>query len=273
MHDPLKTVQAPQRGAGCGDALVSAEGLCVTRGTRRVVDNVSLSVFPGEVITLIGPNGGGKTTTALALLGLLKPKHGRVVRRPGLRVGYVPQRLHIDWTLPLDVRRLMTLSGPQNNDRIQQALSDAGVAHALRTPVQSLSGGEFQRVLLARALIRDPELLVLDEPAQGVDHAGEIALYELVDRIRRTTGAGILLISHDLHIVMAKSDVVICLNGHICCQGAPHQVSASPEYTALFGGRAQALAFYTHTHDHVHLPDGNVIAATQPDRPNGPHDA
>ncbi|PDT30985.1 zinc ABC transporter ATP-binding protein [Rhizobium sp. L9] len=242
-----------------GERLVSLENVGVLRGGRWLVRGVEFSVSRGEIVTLIGPNGSGKSTSAKAAIGVLKPDEGRVERRPGLKVGYVPQKLSIDWTLPLTVRRLMTLTGPLPERDIQAALEAAGVAHMIGAEVQHLSGGEFQRALMARAIARKPDLLVLDEPVQGVDFSGEIALYDLIKSIRNASGCGILLISHDLHVVMAETDTVICLNGHVCCRGTPETVSRSPEYVRLFGSRAaQTLAVYSHHHDHTHLPDGRV---------------
>ena len=239
--------------------LVRLSGVSVQRQSRWLIREVGFAVSPGEIVTLIGPNGSGKSTTAKAALGVIKPSEGRVERRPGLRIGYVPQQLAIDGSLPLTVRRLLTLTRPHGETEIDGALAETGIAHLKHAPVQRLSGGEFQRALLARALICRPDLLVLDEPVQGVDFSGEIALYELIKHIRDTTGCGILLISHDLHVVMAETDTVICLNGHVCCTGSPNLVASDPEYIRLFGARAvDTLALYRHEHDHTHLPDGRV---------------
>ncbi|CAN0581808.1 unnamed protein product, partial [Laminaria digitata] len=177
----------------------------------------------------------------------------------GLRVGYVPQKVTVDWTLPLTVDRFMHLTGRLPRPDVDAALRNTGVSHLHGAEVRTLSGGEFQRVMLARAIARKPDLLVLDEPVQGVDFSGEVALYDLIKRIRDDLSCGILLISHDLHVVMAATDQVICLNGHVCCQGTPTAVAGSDEYKRLFGGRASAtLAVYEHQHDHTHLPDGRV---------------
>ena len=239
--------------------LVSLNNVGIRRNGRWLVRGVDFSVSPGEIVTLIGPNGSGKSTSAKAAIGVLKPDEGMVERLSGLKVGYVPQKLAVDWTLPLTVRRLMTLTGPLPDREMMAALEAAGMAHMLNAEVQHLSGGEFQRALMARAIARKPDLLVLDEPVQGVDFSGEIALYDLIKQIRNNTGCGILLISHDLHVVMAETDTVICLNGHVCCRGTPQAVSQSPEYVRLFGSRAaQTLAVYSHHHDHTHLPDGRV---------------
>ncbi len=241
------------------DPLVSLSGAGIQRDGRWLVRGIDLTVVPGEIVTLIGPNGSGKSTTAKMALGLLKPDEGTASRREGLVVGYVPQRITIDWTLPLSVDRFMRLTARPRSDHVKSAMQATGVTHLRRAEVRTLSGGEFQRVLLARAMARRPDLLVLDEPVQGVDFNGEIALYELIGRIRDDLGCGIMLISHDLHVVMAATDRVICLNGHICCQGSPKAVATSEEYRRLFGSRATAtLAVYEHQHDHTHLPDGRV---------------
>lgn len=240
--------------------LVSLSNVGVRRDGRWLVRGVDFSVSRGEIVTLIGPNGSGKSTTVKTAIGVLKADEGRVERASGLKVGYVPQKLAIDWTLPLTVRRLMTLTGPLCEADMAAALDAVGLSHMLGAEVQHLSGGEFQRALMARAIARKPDLLVLDEPVQGVDFSGEIAIYDLIRSIRNTTGCGILLISHDLHVVMAATDTVICLNGHVCCRGTPQAVSQSAEYVRLFGSRAaQALAVYSHHHDHTHLPDGRVL--------------
>ncbi|MBR0555701.1 metal ABC transporter ATP-binding protein [Ciceribacter sp. L1K23] len=239
--------------------LVTLRNAGVRRSGRWLVRGVDFSVSPGEIVTLIGPNGSGKSTSAKMAIGVLKPDEGEVERHRPFTVGYVPQKLAIDWTMPLTVRRLMTLTMKLSPVEIDAALHAVGIAHLREAEVQHLSGGEFQRALLARAIARKPDLLVLDEPVQGVDFSGEIALYDLITSIRKSTGCGILLISHDLHVVMAETDTVICLNGHVCCRGTPEAVSRSPEYQRMFGATAgSTLAVYNHHHDHTHLPDGRV---------------
>ncbi|WAJ26588.1 ATP-binding cassette domain-containing protein [Antarcticirhabdus aurantiaca] len=260
MTRSLSSASAPSPSAAAAP-LIEAAGLGVRRDGRWLVRNVSLSVRPGEIVTLIGPNGSGKSTTVKAMLGVLSADEGRIERRAGLKVGYVPQKLAVDWTLPLTVERMMRLVANHPRAAIEESLAATGVAHLVGAEMRNLSGGEFQRVLLARAIAGRPDLLVLDEPVQGVDFNGEVALYELIGRIRRETGCGILLVSHDLHIVMAETDTVICLNGHVCCQGPPRIVAESDEYARLFGPRARgALAVYAHHHDHAHLPDGRVVS-------------
>ena len=243
------------------ETLITLRNAGVRHGARTLVSGVDLTIARGEIVTLIGPNGSGKSTTAKLATGVLKPSTGTVTRKAGLRIGYVPQKLSIDWTLPLTVERLMTLTGRHAPADIDAALEAVGARRLLKAAVQELSGGEFQRVLFARAMIRKPDLLVLDEPVQGVDFSGEVALYELVRQIRDTTRSGILMISHDLHVVMAETDTVICLNGHVCCRGTPSAVKRSPEYLKLFGERAaHTLAIYEHHHDHEHHDDGCVVA-------------
>ncbi|WP_051242677.1 metal ABC transporter ATP-binding protein [Stappia stellulata] len=242
-----------------GRALVSLSNAGVRRDGAWLVRGVDLAVRPGEIVTLIGPNGSGKSTTAKMALGILSPDEGRAARRPDVRVAYVPQKVTVDWTLPLTVERFLSLTAKADARDAEAALAATGISHLRFSEVRNLSGGEFQRALLARAMCRKPDLLVLDEPVQGVDYTGEIALYELIKRIRDDLGCGVLLISHDLHVVMAATDHVICLNGHVCCQGAPVAVASSDEYRRLFGGRASdTLAVYEHHHDHTHLPDGRV---------------
>jgi zinc transport system ATP-binding protein len=238
--------------------LVRLEGAGVLVGRRWLVRGIDLSVNAGEIVTLIGPNGSGKSTTAKMALGVLQPSEGVVRQQAGFKSAYVPQKLAIDWTLPLRVEGLMRLTHALSDIEMSAALESTGALHLRKREVRHLSGGEFQRVMLARAVARKPDFLVLDEPAQGVDFAGEIALYDLIKKVRNETGCGILMISHDLHMVMAATDRVICLNGHVCCQGSPQSVASSAEYKQLFGERAGALALYQHHHDHQHLPDGRV---------------
>lgn len=242
------------------DKLIELQNAGIFRDGRWLVRNVDLHVARGEIVTLIGPNGAGKSTAAKMALRILKPDEGKVIHLPRLRIGYVPQKIMIDRTLPLSVERLLTLTGPLSKTEIHAALEAVGIPHLLKAEIAHLSGGEFQRALMARALARKPDLMVLDEPVQGVDFSGEAALYELIARLRDETGCGVLLISHDLHLVMAATDRVVCLNGHVCCSGTPRDVTASPEYLQLFGSRAVGpLAVYEHRHDHTHLPDGRVL--------------
>lgn len=231
------------------DKLVEVQAVSVNFGVHPALQNVSLTVQRGEIITLIGPNGAGKTTLVRVVLGLLSPQQGQVYLSPGIRIGYMPQRLVLDPVLPLTVARFLKLSGVSNHQRLQQSLTEVGAPNLLSRPLQKISGGEMQRVLLARALLREPDLLVLDEPIQGVDVTGQYELYELITQIRKQRGCGILMVSHDLHLVMAATDSVICLNQQVCCFGHPELVTRHPAYLKLFGDRAgRDLAIYTHHH-------------------------
>ncbi len=234
-------------------SLIAAEGLSVRRGGTQALDDVSLSIRKGEIVTVVGPNGSGKSTLVRALIGLEPAAEGRVTRAAGLRIGYVPQRLHIDAGLPMTVRRFLSLPVRVSDADAAAALARVGVPDAGRSQMVRLSGGQFQRALLARALLSRPDILIMDEPTQGLDQPGVAGFYRLIEEIRGETGVAILMVSHDLHVVMSASDRVICLNGHICCEGTPEVVSAAPEYRALFGlGTHGTMALYRHVHDHDH---------------------
>ena len=238
--------------------LVKLKDVGLKRNDKWLVKGVSLVVEKGKIITLIGPNGSGKSTTAKIALGLHKNIEGEVQKLTN-KIGYVPQKISIDWTLPLRVKDFMLLTDDLNDKLIDEALTLTGVDHLKNKNLGNLSGGEFQRVLLARAISKKPELLVLDEPVQGVDFTGEIALYELIKKISENLNCGILLISHDLHTVISATDHVVCLNGHVCCSGSPLDVAKNKEYKALFGEQAsQTLSIYEHKHDHVHSSDGEI---------------
>lgn len=234
-------------------SLLAATGLAVTLGGRQVLRDIDLSIAAGEIVTLVGPNGSGKSTLLRALLGAVAPSAGQVTRKHNLRIGYVPQRLHIDPTMPMPVARFLSLPDRQAPARISDVLARVGVPDLARQDMTTLSGGQFQRVLLARALLSRPDILILDEAAAGLDQPGTAAFYRLIEDVRQELGCAVLSVSHDLHVVMSASDRVICLNGHICCAGAPHVVRDAPEYRALFGhGTGGALALYQHDHDHDH---------------------
>ena len=238
--------------------LVKLKNAGYQQNDKWLVKGVSLSVEKGKIVTLIGPNGSGKSTTAKIALGIYKKIDGEVEKYTN-KIGYVPQKISIDWTLPLRVHDFMLLTEDLDDESINEALSLTGVVHLKDKNLGNLSGGEFQRVLLARAISKKPEFLVLDEPVQGVDFTGEIALYELIKKISDELNCGILLISHDLHTVMTATDHVVCLNGHVCCSGTPIDVAKNNEYKALFGEQAsQILTRYEHKHDHVHNNDGEI---------------
>ncbi|WP_410482401.1 metal ABC transporter ATP-binding protein [Ovoidimarina sediminis] len=233
--------------------LIEVDHVSVAYAGSPALANVSLRVDKGEIVTLIGPNGSGKSTLVRTVLGILTPTKGTVKRAKGLRIGYVPQKLAIDANLPITVARFLSLPVRQSAADIAAALARTGVAGTEDRQMSGLSGGEFQRVLLARALLARPEILILDEPTQGLDQPGVAAFYTLIEDLRRETGCAVLLVSHDLHVVMRATDRVICLNGHVCCEGSPDAVRAAPEYQALFGdGTRGALALYQHHHDHSH---------------------
>ena len=234
-------------------SLIQVEDLSVRYGARTALSRVSLRVEPSEIVTIVGPNGSGKTSLLRAIIGAIKPLQGRVVQASSLKIGYVPQKLHIDETLPITVSRFLKLPGGVTAADIDYALTQAGVPELEKAQLSQLSGGQFQRVLLARALIGKPDLLLLDEATQGLDQRGSASFYQQIETVRQNTGCAVLMISHELHVVMSASDRVICLNGHVCCEGTPAVVASAPEYRALFGtGTGGALALYRHEHDHGH---------------------
>ena len=238
--------------------LLKLENAGFSKNNKWLVKGVSLEVKQGEIVTLIGPNGSGKSTTAKIALGIYKEIEGKVNKFTN-KIGYVPQKISIDWTLPIRVIDFMSLTEQPTDKQINIALNLTGVEHLRNKSLGNLSGGEFQRVLIARAIAKQPEVLVLDEPVQGVDFKGEIALYELIKKISEELNCGILLISHDLHVVMSATDFVVCLNGHVCCSGTPQVVAKNNEYQELFGDRASSiLSLYEHKHDHTHSQDGTI---------------
>lgn len=234
-------------------SLIHTKGVGVRYGAARILRDVDFSIRRREIVTVVGPNGSGKTTLLRVLIGAQQPTEGTVHRESGARIGYVPQRLAIDRTLPMTVNRFLRLSGVQDAVRIHDMLNQVGISERGGQQMTDLSGGEFQRALLAQALLAGPDILVLDEPTQGLDQPALAAFYRLIEQVRQDIGCAVLMVSHDLHVVMRASDYVICLNGHVCCEGTPTVVSAAPEYQALFGfGTEGALALYRHEHDHVH---------------------
>lgn len=239
--------------------LLKAENIGLQINQRQILENISLSIKSGEILTLVGPNGSGKTSLVRVLLGLLKADQGNLQKKSDLIIGYVPQKMHIDATLPMSVSRFLKMGIETNASEMQYMASTLGIVSLLDQPLQSVSGGEFQRILLTRALLRKPDLLVLDEPAQGVDINGQQQLYQLISSIRDEFGCGVLMVSHDLHLVMEATDQVLCLNTHICCSGHPEAVSKHPEYLKLFGASLDGMAVYTHNHNHSHDLSGGVV--------------
>jgi zinc transport system ATP-binding protein len=249
-------------------ALLAARGISFVRAGRTILDCIDIDIGAREIVTLIGPNGAGKTTIVRILLGLVAPDGGEVRRKPGLRIGYAPQRFDLAPSIPMTVERFLGAAPRAGAASIADVLAEVGAARVRDSQLTALSGGELQRVVLARALLRDPELLVLDEPVRGVDYAGEAELYTLIGRLRDSRGLGVLLVSHDLHVVMAQSDRVVCVNRHVCCSGIPETVARSPEYVKLFGPEAaRAFAVYSHSHDHTHDLAGTPMPA-DPARPS-----
>ncbi|MCY9852396.1 ATP-binding cassette domain-containing protein [Vibrio mediterranei] len=239
--------------------LISSHGLSVKFGSHLILDNINISVSQGEIVTIVGPNGSGKSTLLKTLIGAIFPISGHIERSESLKIGYVPQRLHIDETLPMTVYRFLTLPLRHSKSRIKQALEQAGVANLETQQLRSLSGGQLQRVLLARALLEQPSLLLLDEATQGLDQRGTVDFYQQIDAIRKQTGCAVIMVSHDLHVVMRRTDRVICLNGHVCCEGVPEKVSASPEYKALFGlDDEDVLGVYRHHSSPIALQEGRL---------------
>jgi zinc transport system ATP-binding protein len=243
--------------------LIQIEDVSYFDGKRQILQDVSLALMPGEIVSVIGPNGAGKTTLVKLIVGLIPPTAGKRSYLSGLQIGYMPQRLHLDPIFPLTVQRFLQLGQTWSQEMLIHMLQEVGVEHVFESPLQAISGGELQRVLLARALLRQPQLLVLDEPAQGVDLVGQGELYDLIAGIRDKHQCAILLVSHDLNIVMARTNKVVCLNQHVCCSGHPEEVSRDPAFAALFGKAAQGLAFYTHRHDHHHDVHGAVISPSE----------
>ena len=241
------------------NSLIKLNNCGVKRNNKWLVRGVSLNVNKVQIVTLIGPNGSGKSTTAKMALGILKPDEGSNTISQNIKISYVPQKISIDWSLPLRVIDFMNITEKFAKNEIEEALSMTGIKKLIFRDVKNLSGGEFQRLLMARAIAKNPDFLVLDEPVQGVDYPGEIALYKIIQEIVKNLNCGILLISHNLHVVMSQTDHVICLNGHVCCSGAPKSIVKEPEYIKLFGDNMDpTLALYQHEHDHQHLPDGSV---------------
>ncbi|MDC1047159.1 metal ABC transporter ATP-binding protein [Alphaproteobacteria bacterium] len=238
--------------------LVKLENAGVQRVSKWLVKGISFEISQGQIVTLIGPNGSGKTTTAKMILNIMNADEGQITRNTD-KMAYVPQKINIDWTMPLRVIDFMKITNNLNNNQVIESLTTTGVDKLLYNQIHNLSGGEFQRVLIARAIAKKPDLLVLDEPVQGVDYNGEIALYNLIKKISVNLNCSILLISHDMHFVMSTTDHVVCLNGHICCSGTPSSVVTNPEYIKLFGEHnSETLSYYQHHHDHSHDNDGSI---------------
>ncbi|UJF18645.1 zinc ABC transporter ATP-binding protein ZnuC [Vibrio sp. SS-MA-C1-2] len=243
--------------------LIELKNVTVTYHQRDVLDKVSFTLDRKEIATVVGPNGAGKSTLIKTILGLVKPTSGKVIKDKKLKIGYVPQKLQLNESLPLRTDRFLQLAGRYNKQQRLDALKAVKAEHLMDSNLHGLSGGEMQRVLLARALLRQPDLLVLDEPVQGVDVNGQVEMYQLISDLRDIFNCGIMMVSHDLHLVMAKTDKVLCLHHHICCQGAPELISNDPSYLALFGkNNAEQLALYQHHHTHQHDLAGDEVTSS-----------
>lgn len=242
------------------EPLIKLEGINLHFGRNHVLQDISTELHKGCITTLIGPNGAGKTSLVRVVLGLTKPTSGKIWQENDLRIGYMPQKLQIDQTFPLTVERFLKTARSCSRTQMLEALKDVGAESLFTQSIHNLSGGEMQRVLLARALLRDPQLLVLDEPVQGVDINGQLELYNLISRIRDERGCGVLMVSHDLHLVMASTDHVVCINHHVCCSGHPEHVTNDPSFTELFGVQGgEQLAVYSHHHNHRHNEHGDIV--------------
>ncbi|MCE3232187.1 MAG: znuC [Rickettsiaceae bacterium] len=241
--------------------MINCQNISVSFSGHNVLKDVSLSLKEKEIVTIIGPNGSGKTTLLRIICGLHKPDSGTVTKEKGLVIGYMPQKLTIDKVLPLTVRRFLRLNGKRSLrdiNSVEKVAEEFGILHLMKKQVHDISGGEMQRVMLARAILLEPNILILDEPTQGLDINGQSEFYQLISDIRDKRNCAILMVSHDLHMVMAATDRVICINKHICCEGSPEHINSHPEYLALFGRAAETVALYTHKHDHVHGIDGHI---------------
>lgn len=244
--------------------LIELQNICVSFDSKPILDKINLQLYPDSVTTIVGPNGGGKSTLLKVLLKLIRPNSGTVKSKAKLRIGYVPQKMYLDHTLPLTVAKFLSLKQGVQAEQLQQILQQLSIQRLAQQSMHKLSGGEMQRVLLARALLNQPELLVLDEPVQGVDIAGQAELYQLINQSKSRIHCAVLMVSHDLHLVMANTDQVLCINQHLCCAGTPEIVSEHPEFIQYFGDQfAQSFALYTHRHNHKHNLHGDVCCSNE----------
>lgn len=245
--------------------LIELQAISVTIGQKNILDNINLMVKAGSITTIVGPNGGGKSTLLKVLLKLIKPQTGKVIYHSGLKIGYVPQKIHLDPTFPINVHKFLSLKTGISEFEIEQTLALLSITHLKNSSMHKLSGGEMQRVLLARAILNKPNLLLLDEPTQGVDISGQVELYQLINQTRNLLHCAVVMVSHDLHLVMANTDHVLCINRHLCCSGTPETVVVHPKFVGFFGeqlGKEIGLALYTHHHNHKHNLHGDICCTS-----------
>jgi len=246
------------------EILISGHGINLKAGGRTILDHIDIEINKGEIVTVIGPNGAGKTSLIRVLIGAIKPDSGKIIKAENLVIGYVPQRVNISPLMPITVKRFMSLTKKTSPIDIKSTLSIVGAENLVERQFHSLSGGETQRVLLAHSVLQNPDLLILDEPVQGMDIGGQVRFYTHLERIRKSLGCGVLMVSHDLHMVMAATDKVICIHHHVCCAGEPEKVRQDPALVEMFGEKAvRSLAFYTHEHNHAHDGASNRDTITE----------
>ena len=234
-------------------ALVELAGVSVKYDRNLVLQDIDLKIEPGEIVTLVGPNGAGKSTLLRCIIGAVKNCSGYINPKSRIRIGYVPQKLFLDYTLPISVKRFLNLPNRTNYTVLKEMLDFLDASELEARQLRSLSGGEFQKVLLARALLIKPELLILDEANQGLDHNGSNSFYSKIEEVAQNFNCAVLMASHELHFVMATSDRVICLNRKICCQGTSDHVLTTPEYKALFGDYIPSnTGIYKHNPNYRH---------------------
>ena len=230
------------------NALISATNVSVLKNQKSILKNIDIKINKNDFITIIGPNGAGKTMLLKCLMGFYKPNFGEIQKKDKLKIGYMPQSINIINTMPMMVKNFITVRKKYDDISFKQVISEVDISQLVNKQLSVLSGGEMQRVLLARSLLNNPDLLVLDEPAQNLDISGQLSFYKLIQEIYFKRNISILMVSHDLHLVMVSTKKVLCLSNHICCSGKPQQVAKDPEFISMFGkDMANMMAVYQHT--------------------------
>jgi len=244
------------------NALISAKNVSVLKHQKSILDNIDIQINKNDFITIIGPNGAGKTMLLKCLMGFYKPTSGRIERKEKLKIGYMPQSISIINTMPITVKDFITVRKEYDDISLNKVITEVSIGEIINKQLSVLSGGEMQRVLLARSLLNNPDLLILDEPAQNLDISGQLNFYKLIQEIYSKRNISILMVSHDLHLVMVSTKKVLCLYKHICCSGAPQQIAKDPEFLSMFGkDMANMMSIYQHSHDHNH--DHNHLAGEE----------